>query len=189
MKYNFDEPVNRIGTDSTKYDGMINYLGITDAIPMWVADMDFKAAPCIIDALKKRLEHEVFGYSIKPDRFFESIVGWKKRHDWEIKKEWIGFSPGVVAGFTIAIERLTRPGDKIIVQPPVYFPFFQSIAETGRQVIYTPLKLVNGRYCMDFEDLKLRITPDVKMLIISNPHNPGGSVWTKDELLHLAENL
>jgi cystathionine beta-lyase len=188
MKYNFDEPVNRIGTDSTKYDGMINYLGITDAIPMWVADMDFKAAPCIIDALKKRLEHEVFGYSIKPDRFFESIVGWmKKRHDWEIKKEWIGFSPGVVAGFTIAIERLTRPGDKIIVQPPVYFPFFQSIAETGRQVIYNPLKLVNGRYCMDFEDLKLRITPDVKMLIISNPHNPGGSVWTKDELLHLAE--
>jgi cysteine-S-conjugate beta-lyase len=188
MKYNFDEPVNRKGTESLKYEGMTKLMGVDDAIPMWVADMDFNTAPCIIDTIKRRLEHEVFGYTLRTDRFFGSIAHWmKKRHSWEIKTEWINFSPGAVAGFTLSIQQLTQPGDQIIVQPPVYFPFFQSVADTGREVVYNPLILKDGRYYMDFEDLKKKIALGAKTLIISNPHNPGGSVWTKEELTRLSE--
>lgn len=188
MKFNFDKSINRNNTDCIKYDAMEPFLGVKDAIPMWVADMDFNSPPCIVDALKKRLEHEVFGYSFKTDAFHKSIIDWmQKRHQWHVEKEWISFSPGVVAGFTIAIEQFTKPGDKIIVQPPVYFPFFQSISNTGRVVEYNPLKLDNGRLNFDFEDLKSRITGDTKMLLLCNPHNPGGSVWTKDELIELSE--
>ena len=187
MIYNFDETINRKNTDCVKYDGLALYLDAEGTLPMWVADMDFKSPPCIVNALKKRLEHEVFGYTIKTDRFYQSIIHWlEKRHGWEVKKEWISFSPGVVAGFTIAIEQFTQPGDQIIVQPPVYFPFFQSVKDSGRQVVYNPLKQVNGRYTFDFDDLKSKITPRVKMLLLSNPHNPGGTVWTKSELLELA---
>lgn len=187
-KYNFDEPINRKNTNSIKHDGMQAFLGIDDAIPMWVADMDFKSPPFIIDAIKKRLEHEVFGYSIKPDSFFDSIVNWmQRRHDWKIKKEWISFSPGVVAGFTLAIEQFSNPGDKIIVQQPVYFPFFHSINDTGRKLVNNPLKLENGRLNFDLEDLKIKIDSDTKMLLLCNPHNPGGSVWTKQELLELSK--
>ncbi|MBI9067819.1 MAG: pyridoxal phosphate-dependent aminotransferase [Salinivirgaceae bacterium] len=186
MKYNFDEIINRKNTDCVKVDAMEMFLNVKDAIPMWVADMDFKTPPFIIAALKKRLEHEVLGYSIKPDAYFSSIINWmQKMHNWKINKEWITFSPGVVAGFTIAIEQFTKPGDKIIVQPPVYFPFFHSITDTGRELVNNPLKLENGRLNFDFEDLKNKITPDVKMLLLCNPHNPGGSVWTKEELIKI----
>ncbi len=187
MIFNFDEPINRLNTDCVKYDGLSLYMNAEGTLPMWVADMDFKSPPCIVDALKKRLEHEIFGYTLKTDRFYHSIIHWlEKRHGWEVKKEWISLSPGVVAGFTIAIEQFTEPHDKIIVQPPVYFPFFQSVKDSNRQVVYNPLKLLNGRYTFDFEDLKSKISPDVKMLILSNPHNPGGMVWTKEELSELA---
>ena len=187
-KFNFDEPVNRKNTNSIKYDGMQAFLGTSNAIPMWVADMDFKTPPFIVDALKKRLEHEVFGYSIKPDKFYSSIVNWmQNRHQWTIKKEWISFSPGVVAGFTLAIEQFSNPGDKIIVQQPVYFPFFHSIKDTGRTIVNNPLKLENGRLNFDLEDLKSKIDSDTKMLLLCNPHNPGGSVWTKQELLELSK--
>lgn len=188
MIYNFDDPVNRNNTNCLKYDAMEAFLGIKDALPMWVADMDFKAPPFIIDAIKKRLEHEVLGYSLKPDEFYESIVDWmEKRHSWEIQKEWISFSPGVVAGFTLAIQELTKPGDKIIVQPPVYFPFFDSVNNTKRIMVENPLKLENGRYHFDIEDLKSKIDSDTKMLLLCNPHNPGGSVWTKAELLEISK--
>lgn len=188
MKFNFDKSINRNNTSSIKYDAMESFLGAKDAIPMWVADMDFNSPPCIVDALKKRLEHEIFGYSFKSADYYKSIIGWmKKRHKWDVEKEWISFSPGVVAGFTIAIEQFTNPGDKIIVHPPVYFPFFQSINDTGRKVEYNKLKLENGRLNFDFDDLKSRITADTKMLLLCNPHNPGGSVWTKDELTELSE--
>lgn len=187
MQYNFDELVNRKNTNCIKHDATASFLGVEDAIPMWVADMDFKTPPFIIDAIKKRLEHEVLGYSIKPEAFFTSIVQWmKKRHNWHIKKEWISFSPGVVAGFTLAIEQLTKPGDKIIVQTPVYFPFFDSVNNTGRVLVENALKLESGRYCFDFDDLKSKIDADTKLLLLCNPHNPGGSVWTKDELTELS---
>jgi cystathionine beta-lyase len=188
MNFNFDEIVDRQNTDSVKHDGMDLFLKAEGCLPMWVADMDFKSPPCIVNAIKKRVEHGVFGYTLKTDRFYNSIVNWmQSKHNWSIKKEWISFSPGVVAGFTIAIEQLTNPGDEIIIQTPVYFPFFQTIASTGRKVVYNPLSLVNGRLTIDFEDLKSKISSNAKMLLLCNPHNPGGSVWTKDELTALAE--
>ncbi len=187
MKFNFDEPVDRHNTNCVKYDGMKSAIGATDAIPMWVADMDFKSPPFIAEALQKRLDHGVFGYTIRPDGFFESIVNWmQKRHQWEIQKEWISFSPGVVAGFTLAIEEFTQPGDKIIIQPPVYFPFFHSINDTGRKLVTNPLKFENGRYGFDIEDMKRKIDADTRMLLLCNPHNPGGSVWSKEELLEIS---
>ncbi len=188
MKFDFDEPVNRKNTNCVKYDALKTVFGVNDVIPMWVADMDFKSPPCIVNALKKRLEHEVFGYTIKSDIFFDSIINWMyKRHQWKIEKEWISFSPGVVSGFTLAIEQFTRPGDKIIVQPPVYFPFFHSVTDTGRTLVNNPLKLENGRLGFDFNDLKNKIDAETKLLLLCNPHNPGGSVWTKQELMELSE--
>ncbi|MDA3893717.1 MAG: pyridoxal phosphate-dependent aminotransferase [Salinivirgaceae bacterium] len=188
MKYNFDEQVNRNNTNCIKHDGLESFLGVKDVIPMWVADMDFKSPSFIIDAIKKRLEHEVLGYSIKPDEFYQSIINWlDKKHQWKIEKDWISFSPGVVAGFTLAIEQFTKPGDKIIVQPPVYFPFFDSVKNTNRIMVENPLKLEDGRLNFDFEDLKNKIDSNTKLLLLCNPHNPGGSVWTKDELLELSK--
>lgn len=189
MKYNFDEIVDRKNSNCLKYDAMNTYINASeDSIPMWVADMDFKAAPCIIDALQKKLDHGVFGYGIKPKQFYNSIAQWlNKKHQWPVDPKWISFSPGVVAGFTLAIEKFTKPGDKIIVQPPVYFPFFHSIIDTKRELVNNPLKLEKGRLNIDFDDLKQKITSEVKMLILCNPHNPGGSVWKKEELKKLSE--
>lgn len=189
MKYNFDEIVERKNSNCIKYDAVQTFLNTSsETIPMWVADMDFKAAPCIIDALQSKLDHQIFGYGIKPIEFYLSIKNWMKtRHDWDIKSNWISFSPGVVAGFTLAIQQFTKPGDKIIIQPPVYFPFAHSVRDTGRQIIDNPLKLNDGRLEIDFADLEQKITPDVKMLLLCNPHNPGGSVWKKEELEKLSE--
>ena len=185
--YNFDEHVDRTHTNSLKYDGRAMFFGKTDLLPLWVADMDFKTPDFIVDAIKKRAEHEVFGYTFRPESYTQSIVNWlKRRHNWEIKPEWISFSPGVVAGLTMAIEALSKPGDGVIVQPPVYFPFFDSVKGTGRQMIENPLKLENGRYYFDLEDLKQKITPTTKLLLLSNPHNPGGMAWNKEELTALA---
>lgn len=185
--YNFDEPVDRKNTDCIKYDSLSKFFNTTDAIPMWVADMDFKTAPCIIDAMSKRLQHGVFGYSIKPARYYTSIVNWMQtQNNWAIKSDWISFSPGVVAGFSLAIDKLTKPGDKIIVQPPVYFPFFTSAQSLNRQVIYNPLKIVANRLCIDFDDFEQKVSQGVAMFLLCNPHNPGGSVWTRAELEKLA---
>jgi cystathionine beta-lyase len=185
--YNFDEHVDRTHTNSLKYDGRSMFFGKTDLLPLWVADMDFKTPDFIVDAIRKRAEHEVFGYTFRPESYTQSIVNWlKRRHNWEIKPEWISFSPGVVAGLTLAIEALSKPGDGVILQPPVYFPFFDSVKGTGRQMIENPLKLENGRYYFDLDDLKQKITPNTKLLLLSNPHNPGGMAWNKEELTALA---
>jgi len=183
---NFNEIVDRRNTNSVKHDGMEAFIEAKDAIPMWVADMDFKTPKFIIDSIKKRLEHEILGYTFRSDIFYKSIIDWhKRRHGWKLKKEWLSFSPGVVAGFAIAIEQLTNIGDKIIVQPPVYFPFFQTINALNRVTVNNPLKLENGRLNMDFDNLSKIIDNKTKAIIISNPHNPGGTVWTKQELLKL----
>lgn len=185
--YNFDEIVDRTQTNSLKYDGRTMFFGNPDLLPLWVADMDFKTPDFIVEAIRKRAEHEVFGYTFRPESYTQSIVNWlKRRHNWEIKPEWITFSPGVVAGLTLAIESLSKPGDGVIVQPPVYFPFFDSVKGTNRQMIENPLKLVNGRYYFDFDDLKQKITPNTKLLLLSNPHNPGGMAWNEQELAELA---
>ncbi|MGI6477856.1 MAG: MalY/PatB family protein [Salinivirgaceae bacterium] len=183
---NFDEIIDRKNTNCVKHDGMESFIGAKDAIPMWVADMDFRTPKFIIDSIKKRLEHEILGYTFRSDIFYKSIIDWhKRRHGWQLKKEWLSFSPGVVAGFAIAIEQLTDIGDKIIVQPPVYFPFFQTINALNRVTVNNPLKLENGRLNMDFDNLSNIIDNKTKAIIISNPHNPGGTVWTKQELLTL----
>ncbi len=159
-----------------------------DLLPLWVADMDFKTPDFIVDAIKKRAEHEIFGYTFRPYSYFEAIINWmKRRHNWEIKKEWISFSPGVVAGLTFAIESFSKPGDGVIVQPPVYFPFFDCVKGTKRKMIENPLKIENGRYTFDLEDLKAKIDKNTKLLMLCNPQNPGGTVWTREELVALTD--
>ena len=186
--YNFDELIDRTQTNSVKYDGRKTFFGNADLLPLWVADMDFKTPDFIVDAIKKRAEHEIFGYSFRGESYHQSIVNWlKRKHNWEIKPEWISFSPGVVAGLTMAIEALSKPGDGVIVQPPVYFPFFDSVKGSGREMILNPLRLENGRYYFDLEDLKSKITPTTKLLLLSNPHNPGGMAWNTEELTALAQ--
>lgn len=186
-KYNFDELVERTDTNCVKYDAREMFFGTEDVLPLWVADMDFKTPDFIISALKKRLEHEVLGYTFRGDSYSGAIVDWmSKRHGWYIEKEWISFSPGVVAGLTLAIEAFSKAGDEVIVQPPVYFPFFDSVKGTGRKLVENPLKLVDGRYTFDLEDLKSKITAHTKILLLCNPQNPGGMVWTKEELTALA---
>ncbi len=182
-KYNFDKIIDRKNTDSIKYDATEKFWGVKDAMPLWVADMDFETPDFIIDALKKRLEHPVLGYSFKSDEHFNSIASWmKRRHGFEVNPKEISGSPGVVAGLSMAIQEFTNPGDKIIIQPPVYFPFARSIKNAGRQVVNNPLKVANGKMQMDFEDLEKKIDKDTKMILLCNPHNPGGRAWTKEEL-------
>ncbi|MBL7965700.1 MAG: PatB family C-S lyase [Prolixibacteraceae bacterium] len=186
--YNFDELIDRTNTNCIKYDGRKVFFGKEDLLPLWVADMDFRTPDFIVEAIKKRAEHEVFGYTFRAESYTNSIVNWlKRRHNWEIKSEWITFSPGVVAGLTMAIEALSKPGEGVIIQPPVYFPFFDSVKGTGREMIENPLKLENGRYYFDLEDLKSKITPTTKLLLLSNPHNPGGMAWNREELTALAQ--
>jgi len=185
--YNFDEIIAREQTDCVKYDLREMFFGTDDVIPMWVADMDFRTPDFIIDAIKSRLDHKILGYSIRGEGFNNAITDWmKKRHDWVIKQDWISFSPGVVPALNLLVMAFTEPGDKIIVQPPVYFPFFMAIDNNGRLKVENPLKLENGRLGMDFEDLKVK-AKGAKMILISHPHNPGGSVWTKEELIQLSD--
>ena len=186
-KYNFDEIIEREGTNCLKYDARKHFFETDDLLPLWVADMDFKTPDFIADAIKKRAEHELFGYSFRPDSYYEAIINWmKRRHNWEIQKNRISFSPGVVAGLTIAIETFSKPGDGVIVQPPVYFPFFDCVKGTNRKMVENPLKLVNGRYTFDFDNLSSKIDKNTKLLLLSNPQNPGGMVWTREELTQLA---
>ena len=190
MKYDFDKYVNRRNSASVKWDGIGDVFGVinNDIIPLWIADMDFLSPPEVIEAIKRRAEHGVFGYSLKPDSFYTAIVDWmRKRHDWKIKKEWMLVTPGVVAGLSMAVLSYTEPGDEVIVQPPVYSPFFNVVKNNERRVVYNPLKLENGRYTMDFEDLESKFTSRTKMLILCSPHNPTGRVWSEDELKKLGE--
>lgn len=186
-KYNFDEIISRDGTNCIKYDGREWIFKTTDVLPLWVADTDFRTPDFIVDAIKERAAHEIYGYTFKPDSYFDAITGWmNRRHNWEVKKEWISFSPGVVAGITLAIETFSKPGDGIVVQPPVYFPFFESVKGTKRKMVENPLKIENGRYTFDFDDLKSKIDNKTKLLLLCNPQNPGGMVWTQNELDELA---
>ncbi|MCB2220631.1 MAG: PatB family C-S lyase [Bacteroidetes bacterium] len=186
MQYNFDEIIDRKGTSCVKWDIRDIYFGDDSVLPMWVADMDFKTPDFIVNAIKDRADHPVFGYTVRPDSYYQSMIDWiHNLHQWKINKDWIVFSPGIVPAVNMAVMAYTRPGDKIIVQPPVYFPFFSAVKDNGRQLVYNQLLLKNGRYEMDFEDLEKQIDHRTRMIIISNPHNPGGSAWTKDELEQL----
>jgi len=188
MDYNFDEIIDRCNTNCEKYDGRKRVFGKEDLIPLWVADTDFKTPDFIVEAVKERAAHEIYGYPIKPDSFYKSIQDWLfNQHQWKVERDWILYSPNVVIGLASTILSMTEPGDKIIVQPPVYFPFFHVVAGNGRIMIENPLKLENGQYFFDFDDLKSKIDKQTKMLLLCNPHNPGGRVWKKEELEELAQ--
>lgn len=185
MRYNFDEIIPRSGTNSYKWDSAAD----ADVLPMWVADMDFRTAPPVVEALKKRVEHGIFGYVRVPDAYYEAITGWfARRHGWQIEKEWIIYTTGVVPALSAVIKALTTPGDKVIVQTPVYNCFFSSIRNNGCEVVANPLIYTNGTYQIDFIDLERKAAdPSVKVLLLCNPHNPAGRVWTKQELTRLGE--
>ncbi|WP_425447038.1 MalY/PatB family protein [Dethiothermospora halolimnae] len=188
MKYNFDEVVDRMGTNSIKWDGMDRVYSRDDILPLWVADMDFKAPKPVIDALIDRAKHGIYGYSFRPDSYYEAIVDWiHKRHGWKIEKDWIEFSPGIVPAINIAVMTYTEPGDKIIVQNPVYYPFFSAVENNNRELLYNQLRLKDGKYFIDFDDLEKKIKSGAKMLILCSPSNPTGRVWTKDELERLGK--
>ena len=187
--YNFDEIIDRKGTSCVKYDGLKNaYQGKENLIPLWVADMDFATPDFIVEALKKRCEHPVFGYTFDDDEYYESIQTWLDyKYHWKTEREWISYIPGIVKGIGLAVQCFTQPGDKVIIQPPVYHPFRLVPTRMGGEVVYNPLKLEDGVYKMDFEQLESLIDKDCKMLILSNPHNPGGVVWEKEALVKLAQ--
>jgi len=187
MKYDFDELYPRENTDCLKYDLRKVKFGKEDVMPFWVADMDFRTPEFVMEALRKRLNHENFGYPLKPTGYHESIINWlDMRYNWKVKKSWISYSPGVVPSIVLSLKTFTKPGDKVMIQPPVYFPFIECVENHGRQLVYNQLQLKDGRYEMDFEDMEKKMDSRVKMLILCHPHNPGGSVWRKDELEKMA---
>ena len=186
MIYNFDKKIERENTNSVKYDLRRKVFGTEDVLPMWVADMDLETPKFIRDAVKERADNEIYGYSFRPEAYYKSIVNWlEKQHNWRIHSKEISFSPGVVPGLVLSVLAFTQPGDKIIVQPPVYFPFFTTIKENGRQIVNNELINKDGYYSMDFEALKSQIDSRTSMIIISNPHNPVGRAWKKVELEEL----
>jgi cysteine-S-conjugate beta-lyase len=186
--WNFDEPDRREGTDCIKYDRREEIFGVKNIIPMWVADMDFNTPDFVVESLQKRLEHEIFGYSFRPDEYYTSIIKWlKSRHNWDVEKDWISFCPGIVPALNFCTLAYTQPGDSIIVQPPVYFPFFSASESHGRKLIYNRLTESEGKSTMDYNSLVSVIDSKTRMIFISNPHNPVGRVWSPEELNNLAE--
>lgn len=186
-QYDFDEVIERRGTNCVKYDALKDYFGSTNLVPLWVADMDFRTPDFIVDAIKQRCMHEIFGYTFGSESYYRSIISWVKyKHNWAIEREWLSYIPGIVKGIGFAVQCFTQPGDKVIVQPPVYHPFRIVPESMRRQVVYNPLQLVDGVYQMDFEQLE-SVIDGCKMLILCNPHNPGGVVWAKSDLARLAE--
>jgi cystathionine beta-lyase len=185
--YNFDEFIDRRDTDCIKYDFAREYFGTNDLIPMWVADMDFRTPDFIMDAIRKRASHEIMGYSKRSDNFYNAIIQWyKRRQNWFIEKEWIIFTPGIVPALHFAVRAFTSPGENVLIQPPVYHPFFSVISENRRQVLANPLKLVTGRYMMDPDNLERIIDKKTKLFLLCHPHNPVGRVWSPSELTDLA---
>jgi cystathionine beta-lyase len=187
-KYDFDELIDRTGTDSVKYDALSRYFGKGGIIPAWVADADFRTPDFIMKAIRKRLDHEILGYTFRNESIPEAVVKWLKRHhQWDIEKEWILFTPGVVSALSVAVMTFTNPGDKVIVQPPVYFPFFECIRGQGRDVVENPLQINRSRLCFDLHDLEEKAGEGCRMLMLCSPHNPGGMVWKRDELEAMAD--
>jgi cysteine-S-conjugate beta-lyase len=183
MRYDFDIILPRENTNSVKFDLRKEIFGREDVIPMWVADMDFPVPPFVQEAVMKRAAHPIYGYSIIPDSYNNAIKGWlKKRSAWEIRKEWLCFSPGIVTGLNVLVQALTDPGDKIIVQPPVYFPFFSCVENNGRKLVLNQLIEKEGVYSIDFDDLENKMKDGARMMILCNPHNPVSRRWTKEEL-------
>ena len=181
--FNFDTPLQMEGTASVKFDGRREYFGTEDVIPMWVADMDFAVPPCVTEALIKRTQHPVYGYTLYPESLYQSVIDWfQRRHQWTIEREWIVMAPGVVPSLHACCLAFAEQNDAVIVQPPVYFPFFSAVTNTQRQLVLNPLQRVNRRYEINFTQLEEQ-AKQAKLLMLCTPHNPVGRVWSRAELL------
>lgn len=183
MKFDFDVPIPRENTNSVKFDGRQHYFGTTDVSPLWVADMDFAVPECVTRALQERLNHPVFGYTLYPESLYQSIIDWfERRHHWKIERDWILMAPGVVPSLFAAVQAFAKEDEGVIVQPPVYFPFFSAVTTNNRKLLLNPLCEVNGRYEMDFAHLESCAQQGAKLLMLCTPHNPVGRVWGEQEL-------
>jgi cystathionine beta-lyase len=184
-KYDFDEVIDRKGTCSEKWDGLKKHFGTDDVLPMWVADMDFKSPPEVIKLIVERSKHGIFGYPVRTESYYEAIINWvRERYDWEIKGDWIVDVPSVMPGIAAAILAFTSQGDSVMIQPPVYPPFFEVIKSLDRQVLPNRLQL-GEKWHMDFSELERQL-PSAKAFLLCNPHNPVGRVWTAEDLLSLS---
>ena len=188
--YDFDTIIPRRGTDSIKWDARPPFDADTEGvIPLWVADMDFKAAPFIIDVLRKRVEHGVFGYVCVPDSYYEAVCRWfSGRHGWKVEKDWIIYTTGVVPALSAAVKALSKPREKVILQSPVYNCFFSSVRNNGCEILDVPLLYHDGTYSYDFDGLERACAdPAAKVMLLCNPHNPAGRVWTREELARVGD--
>lgn len=187
--YDFDKLIERRGSGALKYDALQERYGDKDLLPLWVADMDFETPPFIVDALKQRLEHPIFGYTVEPKEYWPTVCRWiADHHDWQVKPEWLTYIPGIVKGIGMAINVFVKEDEKVIIQPPVYHPFRLTTLGNGREVVYNPLRRKSdGSYEMDFENLEKVADAKCRLLVLANPHNPGGIVWDKETLVKLAD--
>ena len=186
MKIDFDRAINRENTNSVKFDGRQQYFGTADVSPLWVADMDFSVPDCISHALQERIAHPVFGYTLYPDGIYQSVIDWfQRRHQWTIEREWIVFAPGVVPSLFAAVHAFPKEGEGVIVQSPVYFPFFSAVTTNKRILLNNTLREIDGRYEIDFDHLEYCAQQRAKLILLCTPHNPVGRVWTETELEEL----
>lgn len=188
MTYNFDQLINRRGSGALKCDALQARYGRTDLTPLWVADMDFATPDFIVEALRKRMEHPIFGYTIMPEEYWPTVQQWiADHHNWQVETEWMTFIPGIVKGIGLAVNCFVKPDEKVIIQPPVYHPFRLTPQGNGREVVFNPLiEQPDGTYAMDFDNLAQVADEKCRMLILSNPHNPAGLTWDAETLRRLA---
>ena len=187
--YNFDQIIDRKGSGDLKHDALKPRWGRDDLLPLWVADMDFATPPFIVDALRQRMEHPIFGYTTTPTDLWQAIINWQQRqHQWTVQREWLTYIPGIVKGIGFVVNVFTRPGEKVIIQPPVYHPFRLTPLANGREVVFNPLKRnAESYYDMDFDNLEAVCDEQCKLLVLCNPHNPAGQTWSKATLQRLAD--
>lgn len=188
MKYDFSTEISREGTSTIKYDKREVIFGDPNVLPMWVADMDIATPPFIIERLQKRLQHPILGYTLQDDEYNKAIAWWlEKRFGWTIETSWLSYCPGIVAGLNHAVQAYTNPRDKVLIQSPVYHPFFYAVRQNGRELLTNPLTLTNGKYQIDFDDFEAKLKQGVKLFVLCSPHNPVGRVWSPSELTRMAE--
>lgn len=189
IKYDFDKLIDRTGKASYKWDQSEKLFGRADILPLWVADMDFRPPSEVVDSIVARAQEGIYGYTIRTQGYYDAIIGWmQRRHGWSIKQEWLSSAPGIVPALSLMVQAFTNPGDGVILQSPVYYPFYDVIKMNGRNVVDNALILQNdGRYVMDCELLEQQAREGAKMLLLCSPHNPGGRVWTREELERVAD--
>lgn len=187
MSYDFDREIPRAGSGALKYDAREAYFGDAEVLPLWVADMDFAAPEAVTRALAARAAHPIYGYNIQPESAYQALMDWmRQRHGWNIEREWILLTPGVVPSLNAVTLALTEPGEGVLVQPPVYFPFFSAASKTGRRLVQNPLRLEGARYRIDYDHLEA-CAAESRLMLLCSPHNPVGRVWQQDELQRLLE--